>query len=111
LSTRATGLIQLRPILDSFVAPLTPWQRVTLAALMGISLSAGIALGLVTRRALRDASGIRRLSGWGWNIRMLRRSYYPPSGQHLHSTIVRLYTVSMAGIVAVFLLLVAWVVL
>jgi hypothetical protein len=42
---------------------------------------------------------------------MLRRSYYPPTGQHLHAAIVRLYVATMTTLVVAFLLLVRWVIL
>jgi hypothetical protein len=101
---------QFRAVLDSVIGPLSTQQRALLAVLFATSLVAGIAQGVFIRRALRGAQGLRRFAGWGWDIRMLRRSYYPTSGQHLHPTIVRLYAASMIAMLTVFLLLVRWLV-
>ena len=96
--------------LDSFAGPLSAQQRTVLAVLVAASIVAGAIQGFVIRRALRDASGLRRFAGWGWDIRMLQRSFYPESGQHLYPAIVQLYVVSMGALLVVFLLLARWVI-
>jgi hypothetical protein len=101
---------RFRDVLDSMIGPLSTQQRLLLAILFATSIVAGIVQGIFIRRALRDAHGLRRFAGWGWDIRMLRRSYYPASGQHLHPTIVRLYAVSMIALLVVTLLLARWLV-
>jgi hypothetical protein len=97
---------RLHAVVGDSLAPLSMRLRVVVAILFAISIAAGIIQGFVIRRALRDAPGLRRFAGWGWDIRMLKRSYYPASGQHLHPTIVRLYAVSMIALLGVFLVFV-----
>ena len=101
---------KFRAVLDSFSGPLNAQQRTVLAVLFAASIIAGVIQGFVIRCALRDASGLRRFSGWGWDIRMLRRSFYPESGQHLYTAIVQLYIVSMGAMLIVFLLLLRWLI-
>lgn len=98
-------------LLSQFFWPLGTGQRVLIALLLTMSVVTGIRQGFVIRRALRDAGPMRRLAGWGWDIRMLRQSYYPPSGRHLHPTIVRLYAISIGSATIMFLLLVWWLIL
>lgn len=102
---------QLRGSVEHFIVPLSVAQRTILALFFAIAMVAGILQGFVIRRALREGDFGRRLAGWGWDIRMLRRSYYPPSGQHLHPVIVRLYAVSIVSAAIVFLLAVSWLIL
>jgi hypothetical protein len=99
---------RFRDVLGSLLGSLSTQQRLLLVSLFVVSIAAGTVQGIVIRRALRDAQGLRRFAGWGWDIRMLRRSFYPPSGQHFHPTIVRLYAVSTIAMLIVFLLLVRW---
>jgi hypothetical protein len=101
---------KLHAVLDSFAGPLNAQQRTVLAVLFAASIIAGVIQGFVIRRALRDASGLRRFAGWGWDIRMLRRSFYPESGRHLYTAIVQLYIVSMGAMLIVFLLLLRWLI-
>jgi hypothetical protein len=101
---------KFRAILDSFGGPLNAQQRTVLAVLFAASIVVGVIQRILIRRALRDASGLRRFAGWGWDIRMLRRSFYPESGQHLYTAIVRLYMVSMGAMLIVFLLLLRWLI-
>jgi hypothetical protein len=102
---------KFRGFIDSFAGPLNAQQRTVLTVLFAASIIAGLIQGFVIRRALRDASGLRRFAGWVWNIRMLRRSFYPESGQHLYTAIVQLYIVSMGAMLIVFLLLLRWLIL
>jgi hypothetical protein len=101
---------KFRAVLDSFVGPLNSQQRAVLGILFAASVVAAIIQGFVIRRALRDASGLRRFAGWSWDIRMLRRSFYPESGQRLYAAIIQLYVVSMGAMLIVFLLLLRWVI-
>lgn len=101
---------RFRDVLDSIIGPLNAQQRLLLAILFATSIVAGTVQGIFIRRALRDANGLRRFAGWSWDTRMLRRSYYPASGQHLHPMIVRLYAVSIMAMLVVFLLLARWLI-
>ena len=101
---------KFRAALDSFAGPLNAQQRTVLAVLFAASIVAGVIQGFVIRRALHDATGLRRFAGWGWDIRMLRRSFYPESGQRLYLAIVQLHVLSMGAMLIVFLLLLRWVI-
>jgi|tagenome__1003787_1003787.scaffolds.fasta_scaffold18378266_1 hypothetical protein len=101
---------KFRAALASFTGPLSARQWTVLAVLLAASIVAGVIQGFIIRRALRDASGLRRFAGWAWDIRMLRRSFYPESGQHLYPAVVQLYVVSMGTMLVVFVLLLRWVI-
>jgi hypothetical protein len=101
---------KLRAVLDTFAGSLNAQQRTVLAVLFAASIAAGVIQGFVIRRALRGAAELRHFAGWGWDIRMLRRSFYPESGQHLYPAILQLYVVSMGAMLIVFLLLLRWVI-
>ena len=102
---------KFRGFLESFAVSLNAQQRTVLVVLVAASIVAGVIQGFVIRRALRDATGLRRFAGWGWDTRMLRRSFYPESGQHLYPAIVRLYAVSIGALLIMFLLLLRWMIL
>ena len=99
-----------RNVIEAFLGPLSTSQRAALVVSLSISILTGLVQRYVIRRALRDAHSLRGFSRWGWDIRMLRWSSYPASGQHLHTVIVRLYAVSMLATLVLFDLLLRWLV-